>query len=170
MSGADNVSQTDSDLDGIGDVCNAGWAALGDGPDSLITALQLTPDGNLVVAGVFDSVEAFNMANNIAVWDGATWALLGGGIIGAVRALTVWNGGLVAAGSFSQAGTQSANNCAFWDGTAWSPLGTGTDGTVSALTVHDGNLVAGGDFAQAGGKDSSKIDAAIERFYELVGA
>jgi alanyl-tRNA synthetase len=26
------------------------------------------------------------------------------------------------------------------------------------------------DFAQAGGKDASKIDAAIERFYELLGA
>jgi alanyl-tRNA synthetase len=35
-------------------------------------------------------------------------------------------------------------------------------------------LVGGGgggrpDFAQAGGKDASKIDAAIERFYQLVG-
>jgi alanyl-tRNA synthetase len=26
------------------------------------------------------------------------------------------------------------------------------------------------DFAQAGGKDASKIDAAIAKFYELVGA
>jgi T5SS/PEP-CTERM-associated repeat protein len=75
----------------------------------------------------------------------------------------VYNGRLIAGGTFTQAGGQTANRIAAWDGTSWQPLGTGpangVNGTVSALAVYDGRLIAGGPFWQAGGQTAYHIAA-----------
>jgi len=92
-----------------------------------------------------------------------SWHALGTGMIliqtfpGAVFALTVYEGQLVAAGSFTQAGGVSANRIARWDGNAWYPLGSGLNGVVRALTVYNGDLIAGGGFTQAGGTSANRI-------------
>jgi hypothetical protein len=65
------------------------------------------------------------------------------GINGTVNALTVYNGNLVAAGSFSVAGTASANNIAQWNGSSWSSMGSGLNAAAAILITYKGNLIAG---------------------------
>lgn len=88
-----------------------------------------------------------------------SWAALGSGILGTVRAVAVAsNGDIYAGGSFARAGGITVANIAKWDGTSWSPLGSGINGTVYALaTDASGNVYAGGSFTQAGGVSTSNI-------------
>jgi hypothetical protein len=71
---------------------------------------------------------------------------------GQVRALTVYEGELIAGGDFTLASGAPCNRVARWDGSAWQPLGSGTDGRVEALCVYNGELIAGGQFMTASGE------------------
>jgi hypothetical protein len=79
------------------------------------------------------------------------WSTLGTGLNGEVKAVTYYNGNLIAAGSFTTAGGVPANRIAMWNGTSWMPLGQGVSGEVYALAVYNSNLYVGGDFTNAGG-------------------
>lgn len=81
------------------------------------------------------------------------------GVMGVVRAMTVYEGRLVVAGMFSEAGGMSVGNVVAWDGTSWSSLGSGVNGQVNALTVFDGRLIAGGQFTMAGDVETYSIAA-----------
>jgi hypothetical protein len=61
---------------------------------------------------------------------------------GEVRALAVFRGDLVAAGSFRFADAQTVNRIARWDGARWQRLGDGFDGPVNALQVSGDTLFA----------------------------
>ena len=74
-----------------------------------------------------------------------------------VFSLTVYNGDLIAGGSFTSAGGVAASYIARWDGAAWQPLGSGMDHWVFSLTVYNGDLIAGGSFTTAGGVGASYI-------------
>jgi hypothetical protein len=80
-----------------------------------------------------------------------------GADIGPVRALTVYNGDLIATGRFTSAGGVGANSIARWSGTiaagSWQPLGSGITGGNggNALAVHGTDLIACGNFFTAGG-------------------
>jgi hypothetical protein len=63
-----------------------------------------------------------------------------------VRALTVYDGQLIAAGEFDTAGGVPCNHIASWDGSEWRPLGIGLDASVFALVSYHGELIAGGVF------------------------
>ncbi len=77
---------------------------------------------------------------------------------GAVNALTLYNGQLIAAGSFTSAGGVACSNVASWNGSTWQPLDGGiTGGTASTLTVYNNQLFAGGVFTTAGGVTCSHI-------------
>lgn len=76
------------------------------------------------------------------------WLPLGSGVGGTgeehpyVSSLAVYDGRLVAGGSFVSAGGVAARNIAAWDGDSWTPLGPGIDGPVNALAVYNGRLMA----------------------------
>lgn len=116
------------------------------------------------MGGAFSSAGGV-AANNIASWDGSSWAPLGWGIFnGTVLALAVYDDGsgdaLYAAGSFwSPVPTQG--HISKWDGATWTTLGAGVSNTVYALAVWDDGsgpaLYAGGDFVAAGGAPASRI-------------
>jgi hypothetical protein len=84
-----------------------------------------------------------------------------------VSALTLWDPDgagplpplLVAAGTFTMAGSTPALNIATWDGVAWSTLGSGIVGAyLDALAVlPDGRLVVSGSFTSAGGVPVNNI-------------
>ena len=124
------------------------------------------PDGTgpaapqLVVGGTFQTAGTV-LASRVAAWNPATgtWAALGNGTNGDVRALaTLPNGDLIAAGSFTNAGGVTVSNIAIWNGAAWSPLGPGLSGPVNALAVlQNGDLIAGGQFAAAGATTTLSI-------------
>ena len=67
-----------------------------------------------------------------------------------VYALAVYNGDLIAGGTFTTAGGVSASRIARWNGTTWSSLGGGVNDSVCALTVTTNGLVAGGYFTSPG--------------------
>ena len=104
------------------------------------------PDGagplvqRLVAAGSFTSMQGV-AANNIATRDPVTgkWQALGAGTNGTIRALVVFNGELIAAGFFSQAGGR--RRTASRAGTArpgrrWARAGATTSTRSRSTTVN----------------------------------
>jgi trimeric autotransporter adhesin len=109
--------------------------------------LAFTVYENDLVAGGDFSMAGGLPASRAARWDGSQWQAFQGSLP-VVRALTVYQGTLIAGASF-------------WDGSAWrflsGPAGFGTNGAVHALTVYDGHLVAGGDFTITGGVPNRRV-------------
>ena len=85
------------------------------------------------------------------------FAPLSSGMNSVVRAVTVYNGELIAAGYFSTAGGTSANRIARWNGTSWSSLGSGMNNYIYALMVYNNELYAAGSFTNAGGVTANRI-------------
>jgi hypothetical protein len=102
--------------------------------------------GNFVVAGGLT-------CNRIARLATGGWQPLGNGFNGTVRALTTYNGQVVAGGDFDREGNggPAHNSIATWNGSAWLDLGTGFNNTIYALAVYNGELYAGGPFTALGG-------------------
>jgi hypothetical protein len=107
---------------------------------------------------------------SVAQFDGTAWQPLGDGLRTngpfnnrpSVYALTIHNGELIAAGSFSHTGNTSIGNVARWDGSAWQSMGGGFTAftfapTVFALTVYNGELIAAGAFQYAGNTPVANI-------------
>jgi len=84
------------------------------------------------------------------------------GLDGYCCALCVYEGKLIAGGSFYIANCALAANIASWDGSSWFPLGSGMgvgeySPYVYALAVYDNKLIAGGYFTTAGGMSANYI-------------
>ena len=106
--------------------------------------------GMLYIGGSFDylSDDSLGLFNNIASWTGSKWAPLPCGASfgvtgGRVLALTVFQGKLYLAGSFSELGNGTAAKkiVAFEPASAtWYTLQGGLGGTVNSLAVYNGLL------------------------------
>jgi len=140
----------------------------GEGTAVSVHSLTIHND-DLIVGGVFTTAGGQTL-NNIARWDGSAWhPFNAGGQIGVdhptattgVSAMTLWNGDLIAGGTFETAGGQTVNHIARWDGSAWHDFTSGgqigVSSTVRALTVYLGDVVAGGTFSTAGGQTVNRI-------------
>ncbi len=126
--------------------------------DPGIASVMTSFGTDLVVGGRFATMDGVPAAN-IASWDGAHWHALGdglgipnGSVDPIVRALAVYDGHLVAGGTFRTTGGADAERVARWDGTQWQPIGAGFPNSfpgtpfVAALAVYNGDLYAGGRF------------------------
>lgn len=131
------------------------WAPLGGGvwgtlfelDSRRVNAVTVFQD-DLVVGGDFTSAAGLPIANDLARWNGTSWAPLGSGsAVGTVTALAVYQGQLIAGGS----------GIARWNGAAWLALGGGVNGAVRDLIVHDSRLVVAGEFSAAGGLPADNI-------------
>ena len=141
---------------GIARWTGSAWVSLGSGMSAsgYVNALTVY-NGDLIAAGFFSTAGGVP-ANSIARWDGTSWYPLGSGITGQagqtfVWALTVWNGSLIAGGSFTTAGGLPATNIAQWNGSTWAALGPGLPGLPQSQCVFDlaaygGDLIAAGYF------------------------
>jgi hypothetical protein len=158
-----------------------GWKRFSNGADSLlsgpINSSVFWDDGSgpaWYAAGFFSHAGSLEV-NSIARWNGAAWSPLQGGLTqlgsqaGVVNSLAIYQGKLVAAGVFANAGGVSANNLAAWDGQAWTPLGTGVNAGVGTIKVFDGLLYVGGSFSSAGGQPTSKLATWNGTFYRGFG-
>ena len=143
----------------------AQWAAVGGGISPSASALAVNGPF-LFVAGTLASAGGIAVSN-VARWDGTNWSNIGGlssasstGVMGTYAdALAVdQNGGLLAGGYFTLAGSTAVQCMARWDGTNWGTLGAdtcaGTAGyslnTVYGLAAGTDALYAGGFFGMAG--------------------
>ena len=64
--------------------------------------------------------------SNIVRWDGAAWHAMGSGLSGgAVSALTVFQGQVIAGGAFTNSGAASVPRLGAWDGANWNAIGGG---------------------------------------------
>jgi hypothetical protein len=126
------------------------WSSPGNVVGSIATMALMT-NGELVVAGSFGSVGGVP-ANNIAKWNGTTWAPLGLGTLGFVHSVcAVPNAGVAVGGSFARAGGLTVNFIAQWRAsTGWTTMGNGVEGDVFSITRGPGNeLLVGGRFLHA---------------------
>jgi hypothetical protein len=151
----------------------ASWTQLGHvtspgGYNSFVDALAVWDDGGgraLYLGGFFTAVNG-HAANDIARWNGSTFATLGNGsgaLSNVIEALAVFDDGsgsaLYAGGELSRANGGPGDGIAKWNGSAWSPLGAGIRGAyglVTSLAVlgngpgSSRNHYAGGWFHVAG--------------------
>ncbi|MES2922756.1 MAG: choice-of-anchor D domain-containing protein [Verrucomicrobiota bacterium] len=140
------------------------WAVLDDGIGNIGTIYTLATDGtDLYIGGNFsfytdkhltpfpDPSTHFDVARNVAKWNGSGWSILGTGTNGIVNRLAVGGGIVYASGSFTLAGGSAARNIAQWSGSTWSALGAGLESTAWALAVSGDKVYAGGPFGLAGG-------------------
>jgi hypothetical protein len=123
---------------------------------------------DLYVVGGFNVADPFGAAipaDQIAMWNGATWQPVGNGLgpvglsgIGAQpTALEVYDGELYAGGFLRLDYGSPADSLARWDGVEWQGVGGafltagGDVGRTHAMVVFDGKLYVGGTFATAPG-------------------
>jgi hypothetical protein len=123
----------------------------------------LSHAGRLYVGGTF-SLAGESDALNVTMWDGVSFHPLGQGLAGSAEPTVVsdlmaaedGSGGIIAAGTFTRAGSTPAIGLAVWDGKNWSQPGAaiGPLGQVAVNSIGyadiDGvrRLVAGGRFCQ----------------------
>jgi len=79
-----------------------------------------------------------------------------------INKMVVWNDTLIAAGFFSQAGTQNVSNIAKFDGTSWDFLGLnssseGANNEITDLEVLNKDLFISGKFTHVGGFHTGSI-------------
>jgi hypothetical protein len=115
-------------------------------------AMDAAPNGDLVVAGVFDSVAGVAAAN-VARWSGTSWSALGNGVSGmpaCVRALP--GGAIVLAGNLAPAPGLNAPS-ALWNGANWQLLGFGSPGVMMTIEpLPGGGFLGGGNFEDVAGQ------------------
>lgn len=148
-------------LSGVGSWNGNSWDSLRSGAGSFCV---IEYNGNIYVGGSFSMIGGI-AANNIAMWNGSTWAPLGNGTNGNVFTLCVHGSQIFAGGNFTTAGGISANNIAAWNGSSWSHLLSGVDAPVLALTDFGSKVIVGGDFTHAGSVTANYI-AAWDGYYD----
>ncbi len=95
----------------------------------------------------------------VYAYDGDQLQQIGGQFNTNVLSIIVYDGDLIAAGSFSSnLGSPGAlNRIARWDGTNWQPLGDGFNFPVRNLLEYNGDLIAGGQFTESNGLPLNRI-------------
>jgi hypothetical protein len=135
------------------------------GTNGAVTEL-LSSNGRLLASGYGVTTFGTVPANGIAQWDGVLWLPLKGGLAAQVRAMTTYNGRLVAGGDFHQAADPVApvHHVAGWNGTGLTGFGAGMNNQVFALKAFkylgaggDWELIAAGNFTQAGGVSANRV-------------
>ena len=164
LNGEDGVSlttQSSLTMNMIAQRSPAGqWAAMSTGMTGVggyVTALRYGLDGTLFAAGNFTDAGGSG-ADNIAKWDGSTWAVLASAT--ALNNVVNQNALVVSAanllyvgGDFTDAnGNVNADRIATWNGSTWSNLSTGANDSVDAIAIApDGTVYAVGNYNNIGG-------------------
>lgn len=153
----------DPDADGVAKWDGTSWTSLG-GPGSgigyYVHAVAVDDLGRVYAGGDFNNLGGDPDADNIVMWDGASWTALGQGLNAIVRDLVIDGvGNLYAAGEFNSGNDPlHPDRIAMWDGTAWNSLGGGLDNDAYALAYDGGfNVYVGGYFYIAGDKPAVQI-------------
>jgi len=140
------------------------WVQPGAELDHQVDRLSASEDF-LYLGGSFISFAGIEL-NEIAIWDGAQFHSLAGGLwlsqydTPNVFAIEISGNDVYVGGIFTKAGGVNALNIARWDGTSWSPLGGGIDCEgciVTSIALIGNDLYAAGSFSVAGGVNANNI-------------
>ncbi|TVR29022.1 MAG: hypothetical protein EA390_10485 [Balneolaceae bacterium] len=139
------------------------WQPLGSGMNNTVHAL-FSHGGNLYAGGNFTEA-GDKTVNHVARWDGTEWHALGSGMgsqsrhAPTIQVFAIFDGNLVAGGSFHTADGKEAEFIATWDGEEWHPFEAGIFaieyGSIYDLIIYEGSLVAAGRFNFEGGETNS---------------
>jgi hypothetical protein len=114
----------------------------------------------LIVGGYFTGIDGIP-AKNLAAWDGADWAEVGGGVgIGGevVYCLATFGDEMVVGGYFTRAGGIPCRSVVAWNGSGWNSLGSGLTRNLNPSSAQ--SLAVVGDRLYIGGGFSS-VDAVL---------
>ncbi len=92
-------------------------------------------------------------SSGLAKWNGTNWEGVGGSLtdgMGSVQCLGVYDGDLIAAGTFDSIGGIAANHIARWDGAQWHAMGGGVDVSAGGVQIRDICEYNGGLYAIGG--------------------
>ncbi|MBX3726486.1 MAG: hypothetical protein KF823_11300 [Xanthomonadales bacterium] len=143
------------------------WQAFGDldgGCDGAVRVIRRAPDGDIYLAGHFESCNG-TFSPRLIRYRPSTDSFIAVEPAlqsGTVLDLAWYQGELVVAGHYLLAQGGVGGGVLRWNGSGWAPLGAGAAGAfdlpyVRALVVHEGQLVAGGVFSSIGGQSAMKV-------------
>ena len=139
---------------------------IGAGAASTVNAVQIQPDGKILVGGIFTSFNGMPANRLVRLnTDGTldTTFNIGTGVGGAVNVITLQSDGKIyLGGTFTSYNGTASNRIVRInaDGTldASFNIGSGTTGTVSAIVIQpDGKVILGGAFSSYNGTNLSRI-------------
>jgi len=113
---------------------------------------------------------------SVNIFSNYEWRPLGAGNFngtnGHVYAIVQYNGKIVVAGGFSNAGGVNVNNIAQWNPATsiWSPVGAGLNDTVYALYVYNSRLYAAGYFTMSGTTSVNRIASWNDTSWQALGS
>ena len=161
FAGGNFLEADGNEVYGIARWDGAEWQPLAPAGMNEATNALFSYDGDLIAGGRF-TMAGDQTVNHVARWDGEEWHPMGSGVGNSnhrtpdVQAFTIYQGDLVAGGSFDLAGGEEAHFIARWDGSTWHPVGSGLQkidfGGIYDFTIYEGNLVAAGRFNMADGE------------------
>ena len=157
-------------LNGQGGVESTATFNVGTGPNDFIYNVLVQPDGKILIAGDFTSVNGA-VRNRIARLtanggvEGTATFNAGTGANGTVSSIALQaDGKIVLAGSFTSVDGQPRNRIArlnadgTLEGTATFNAGTGVDGDIYAVAIQpDGGILLAGDFANVNGQPRARV-------------
>lgn len=82
--------------------------------NNTVYALTFDSGNNLVAGGAFSTINGISL-DHIGRYRNLAWEAIGAGLNGQVNEVVLWNGDLVAAGSFNASGSQPVSNIALWN-------------------------------------------------------
>ncbi len=139
------------------------------GFNAVVNAIVYSGGDQIYVGGYFtqayDGHGNTTPVNSIAVWDGAAWSNMSGGVNVDVSSLLYRGDGLYVAGRFTSAGGAPARRLARWTGASWvsvkdpAEINDGVDNNVYAITANSNYLFVGGSLEQAGDHSAHHIAA-----------
>lgn len=160
------------------------WSTIGagvdicEGPDCVtVQSIALSGDKIYAVGNIITDVKEVGGTVRVpgfAIWDGASWSPLGGGVVGdsltaSINSIAVSGSDAYIGGNFRSAGGVATSNIARWTGSEWAALGGGVEGCVSAnpsfpcsayvatIAVKENDVYVGGRFSAAGGSSANNI-------------
>ncbi len=157
VAGGEFVTAGSASVSGLAQWNGTDWSDVGNGGVSdafgtVVRALAVDSNGDLIVGGRFIMAGGAFGFNGLAKWDGSDWTSLWSSeteFRSTVHSVLTGSGGsIIAGGGFNLASGLPANNVARFDGSTWHAYGNGgTNGAIAAFAeTASGQLVVGGEF------------------------